>query len=46
MSMESSRNHRRIASILGGAKRAIVLIPNENALKKLAKGHQGDATLV
>ncbi|MBV4519077.1 hypothetical protein KVG88_03315 [Pseudomonas sp. SWRI74] len=46
MSMENSQNHRRIASILGGEKLAIVLIPNENALTKLAKGHQADETLV
>jgi hypothetical protein len=32
--------------ILGWANAAIVLIPNENALTKLAKGHQADETLV
>jgi hypothetical protein len=30
----------------GGANPAIVLIPNENALTKLAKGQQSDETLV
>jgi len=32
--------------ILGRANPAIVLIPQTNALRKLAKGHQDDETLV
>jgi hypothetical protein len=35
-----------MALILGRVNPAIVLIPNENALTKSAKGQQGDETLV